>query len=1076
MEKDSKPASGGWPGNGVVMLLLVAMGAFFLREAPLEGSRPAANEPRLEQRFGEQDIDARLWQDPFGAVARARDAAIRKHGMDSVRADEAKSRAAKTLADSIKLKTTAGSAREVVVLAVMLAGGPYAEAVESRRRTRYAVLAALNAGKFVPADSEHIAYFLPADGAGPSRDLPETVPYEWFEPASDSKKNDADCDACSVLVLWLDSGAFYEQPFERLRRLMAALCPAENRAARDAALRWQVLGPFGSDGLKAMVDEVAAPHYLPPQFPGRHVRFYSPSATVPDSVMLGEAGGAKDLVAYFGQHGIDFIRTIGTDGRVARGLIGELTLRGLKARALAPHHNGDDPRPETYREICRATGPAADAPSHIAVVGEWDTMYGRSLRREFKPSDGESGFCVSRFSYVRGLDGQMPEQGSDPAASTGGDNAKAAKSDNRRQDGSFIERAEGQSQFDYLRRLAAQLRALDGELQRRRADGDGIRAIGVLGNDVHDKLLVLQALQPEFPNAIFFTTDLDARFMHPRETAWTRNLIVASSFGLRLADGLQSGTPPFRDSYQSATFFAAWLAIDEARPGGRPRAQGQIDGLFERPRIFEIGRASAFDFSRPAEGAPGRAAALPCRGVALNECDLHPAPSQPYPSPSPALLALCASALVLALWAPLLLLSRGGRRRLRRFVARGISARGRALRRVGLAVGVVVLQGVLPWVLAVQWPAFAGWLTRSGKPLVFAEGISIWPTEAIRLLTLLLCLYLVFRGWSALVRNLDEISLGLRLGKTRRRLTAEQREEDRSLQWWQRLVNMFCFRFLAPTPYKAAVRPEMSQHATNFWKRYIVQNRTWARFVRTAACVLLMMAFGYFLMRALGERPLVPQRGELSTSVHTALILPTVLAMYFLMFSVADATLLCVLFVRDLRSRLANWPERTLQYFERRLALPRTCLEHWIDLQFVAQRTRCVGGLVYYPFVVLSLVLVSRSSFFDDWHLPLSALLLAVLIALIVVACAVALQRGAEASRRLALKAVDDALMLASRGPQGPAQASPDQLKLLRRWIEDLHEGAFAPLLQQPLLKAMLLPFVTLSGAPLADYVALASL
>ena len=66
--------------------------------------------------------------------------------------------------------------------------------------------------------------------------------------------------------------------------------------------------------------------------------------------------------------------------------------------------------------------------------------------------------------------------------------------------------------------------------------------------------------------------------------------------------------------------------------------------------------------------------------------------------------------------------------------------------------------------------------------------------------------------------------------------------------------------------------------------------------------------------------------------------------------------------------------------------------------------------------------------------------------------------------------------MLASSGPQAPAHGSADQLKLLRQWIEDLHEGAFAPLMQQPLLKAMLLPFVTLGGAPLADFVALASL
>ena len=50
----------------------------------------------------------------------------------------------------------------------------------------------------------------------------------------------------------------------------------------------------------------------------------------------------------------------------------------------------------------------------------------------------------------------------------------------------------------------------------------GFKAIGVLGSDVYDKLLILQALKQNFPHAIFFTTDLDARLFPPREIQWTR--------------------------------------------------------------------------------------------------------------------------------------------------------------------------------------------------------------------------------------------------------------------------------------------------------------------------------------------------------------------------------------------------------------------------------------------------------------------------------------------------------------------------------------------------------------------------
>ena len=63
-------------------------------------------------------------------------------------------------------------------------------------------------------------------------------------------------------------------------------------------------------------------------------------------------------------------------------------------------------------------------------------------------------------------------------------------------------------QFDYLLRLAHALGTQDARL---REHGHAIRAVGVIGNDPYDKLLVLQALRPQFPDAVFFTNDLDAR-------------------------------------------------------------------------------------------------------------------------------------------------------------------------------------------------------------------------------------------------------------------------------------------------------------------------------------------------------------------------------------------------------------------------------------------------------------------------------------------------------------------------------------------------------------------------------------
>ena len=95
--------------------------------------------------------------------------------------------------------------------------------------------------------------------------------------------------------------------------------------------------------------------------------------------------------------------------------------------------------------------------------------------------------------------------------------------------------------------------------------GRGIQAVGILGSDLYDKLPVLQALRPVLPDALFFTTDLDAPILHPIALTSTRNLRVASSFGLQLRPHVQKEIPPFRSSYQTAGLLATRVALRQQR-------------------------------------------------------------------------------------------------------------------------------------------------------------------------------------------------------------------------------------------------------------------------------------------------------------------------------------------------------------------------------------------------------------------------------------------------------------------------------------------------------------------------------
>jgi len=1116
---NGEKSSGGVPGGGLIVVALLALGALFVSQAPLQSNRPMQGEAFLAHEESPQDVDARLWQDPFGVVAKAREQLLKTP--EGKAKDEAHGKQA--LFDAVSAPPAQGGH---VVLAVMLFGGPHAEQVESRRRMRYAVLAALSTHRFVPIDNAHLGYLLPAQGAAAMKGLPEVIPFERFTAEATDSARDRGCSPCGLTVLWLDGAAFQANPLAKLGYLAEQLKPPppSDGSAKAPKPHWRVLGPAGSDGLSAIISEASGSQAHAEKLKEYDIRFFSPSATAPDASLLPAGATAAMTVSdYLATRGVTLVRAIGTDDLLAKEVIREMGRRGLRVeppkdrQATCPVQGADtrigqdgleaDPNEGDVRAQNRL-------PSSIAIVTEWDSLYGRAMRGQYRfrmppeapkgpegamPKSGRDtaqpaidGFCVTRWHYVRGLDGRLPGDSAAPA--TDNRPAKDQKPDDLdsvARQGGYLERAEGQSQYDYLRRLAVRIRAEDEERRRRFGPEGGIRAIGVLGNDVYDKLLALQALQPEMPHAIFFTTDLDARLFHPREQAWARNLLVASNFGLRLDDRLQRGIAPFRDSYQTAAFLATLLAMGDAeqalkKADAPPRyTQALLDKWFVRPRLFEVSRSGAFDFSSPRPVSAAATGAKPdprdprCDVWTPELCqDIHPPASPMYPDLPYAARFGIAAVVTLALWMPALALSRGSRRRLRRFVAAGRAsedrARQRRLRGAALLAGLVLLAVVPALLLAWAWPWLAESITRNGKPLSWSEGISPWPTYAIRCATLVLCLYFVRQAWSALQSNLDEIARAFRLGPTRRLLNKALAAEESHRAMWPRLTAMLSLRFYRERPGPAgAERAELSPTAAEFWKHYIVQNRVCARILRTLLCMVAMIALALLIGQAMGDAPISPQRGALSVTVQKVSIWPAGLAIQFLIFFVVDATVLGVLFMRGLRLRRTSWPPCTLRAFEARTGVPAAHLDDWIDLEFIARRSACVGTLIYYPAIVLSMMLLARSPFFDDWVTPPSLVAVASLSFAIVLACALALRRAAEASRQHALANLSDAILRA-KGSGPPALAS--QLEALSARVAGLQKGAFAPYLQQPLVKAVLLPALTFGGSSMFDYLSMLKL
>jgi hypothetical protein len=241
-------------GGALIVALLSAVALAFNHYAPLQVARPGGDEAQFHQSASSQDIDARLWQDPFAAVAKAE--AERKNPLNCGGEDDPHCRPP---IDRLKKTNSLDGVKTLFVLAVTVSAAPYAEVEEDRRRTRYAVVSGLNRMGFSPDDAQHIGFFhkdpksiqpneqrsliIPiADAAGSSLAssvLPITIPFELFVEKSPSDQQ------AKVLVLWLDEDKLRPSPLAKMSEIFGLdTCPEGIRCPHE------VIGPRSSDTLR----------------------------------------------------------------------------------------------------------------------------------------------------------------------------------------------------------------------------------------------------------------------------------------------------------------------------------------------------------------------------------------------------------------------------------------------------------------------------------------------------------------------------------------------------------------------------------------------------------------------------------------------------------------------------------------------------------------------------------------------------------------------------------------------------------------------------------------------------------
>jgi hypothetical protein len=821
---------------------------------------------------------------------------------------------------------------------------------------------------------------------------------------------------------------------------------------------------------------------------------------------------------------IRMTRTIATDDHMMGKLVDELKLR----------------LPQSKRRVI--------------ILTERDSLYTQALHSELrKLLKRDDKLELDEAYFFRGLDGVTTKEAKK-------DDTKALPSAAIKQ--GPIEWPERADQLDYLRGLARDLKASEtppGEKPR------PIGAIGILASDVHDKLLIMQALRDSFPDRVFFTTDMDSRLTHPRTQAFTRNLLVASSLPLTFPDDknclapdgsklslrgktLDGGNPPWRDVYQASTYLAARLASCRSE-SCRKVENCVVQQALNSPSLYEIGRQDAVVLSGYAldrklggdsygwglaslallliisfclwvwPGAPSaRAAAKRWR------CPPQDRTSFGFTAWLMVTLYALAGGLTLGslieiLWPGHLTLT---------WIA-AASALSATLAIVSLLkVGAPAVQGsnantLNAWLLRLAsiaalslWAAPAIWAwskaahspCRDCEPKFWAEGVSAWPSHLLHLLALFCVIWTVDQTWDLARRGLSKDTDWLVLPTTPARPPGDPASPI-DLPWY-RQFGLFGWRPQRRSPPAAGMpSPDIGVDAAALWHEYLRRANPRPRALRVA--FEYMVTIGVigliYVAWSAGDVLELPVRGQRDRDLIGDTLGLCLLGLPLVVVVVGDAIVLVSRFIRQLGEGRSFYPEATLEKFAlalgeknavlwqtpiartpRKRSEPATpdasdvarvhghvhsLLDDWIDMQLIARRTRRITPLVIAPFVVLALLVVGHSRLFDTWSLNFALVATGATYLLGAIVLALQLKYTAESARERALARMTSDLRWLEGGPDHLNALAP-QFKGLITAVQEERGGAFAPLFEQPLLKAMLLPLGGAGGAQLLEYLVLA--
>lgn len=334
-------------------------------------------------------------------------------------------------------------------------------------------------------------------------------------------------------------------------------------------------------------------------------------------------------------------------------------------------------------------------------------------------------------------------------------------------------------------------------------------------------------------------------------------------------------------------------------------------------------------------------------------------------------------------------------------------------------------------------------LLGSEEPSDWFEGVSMWPTEGLRFIALIAASYLIIQAYQFPY----QIKVWIKNGFSK----------DEALKIG--VIWGWFVKFISESNNK-------SKSLTTDWQDY-KENRWWVAVIKTV--VFYGLGLGVLLLFGL---PHTPFRGEgirmLDNILLRGMVVP---AFLLLLFLVTDAAQIAISLISQLKngSSLRGICSKKYVFKEvQKYKLEYNDMHEWISMRFIQELSAGVYRIIGTPMIVVLVIVLSRSSVFDNWTMPISLNVVIGLSVAYLLYCDYQLKKETEAACEYAIKTLQERSFGYKMG-EASQKDKAEQLDRLIDLLKNSDEMVYKTFIERPIFVNSLYILVALL-ADMASY------